>query len=71
MPQALKYAIFILLLFVIGALIAFLIYWLANSFFNAGISKSAMLVNIVADGIIFCAASLIFQRVNNKRSGKK
>ena len=60
----------IAILFVIGAVIAFLIYWLANSVFNAGIGKSAMIVNIVADGIIFCVASLIFQRVNNKRSEK-
>lgn len=71
MHRALKYAILIFSLFVIGAVIAFLIYWLANSVFNAGISKSAIIVNIVTDGIIFCAAALIFQRVNNKRSEKK
>ena len=50
----------------IGAIIAFLIYWTANSVFNAGISKSAMFVNIVADGLIFCIIALIYHHVRHK-----
>ena len=71
MHRFLKRAIIVLLLFIVGAVIAFLIYWLGNSVFNAGMSKSALIVNMVADGIIFCAAALVFQRGSNKRFGGK
>ena len=71
MKQTLKAIFTILCLFLLGAAIAALIYWLGNIVFNAGLSRSAIIVNIITDGIIFCVAALIFQRVREKRENNK
>lgn len=71
MRRTIKIILTTVILFLVGAVFAFLIYWLANNVFNAEISKSAMIVNIVTDGIIFIAAAFIYQGVTNKHSKKK
>lgn len=71
MKHTLKVIIKFIFLFLIGAAVALLIYWLGNSIFNAELSKSAIIVNTITDGIILCVAALIFQRVSDKREKNK
>lgn len=60
MGKNIKFLLMYILLFVLGSVVAFVIYWLGNRYFNAGLSKTTMIVNIVADGAILCVVTFLY-----------
>ncbi len=60
MKKALITFFVIVLMLIIGAIIAFATYWIAITVFHANVSRNGLLVNIIADAVIFCSFPLIY-----------
>lgn len=71
MKKALITFFVIVLMLLIGAIIAFATYWIAITVFHANISRNGLLVNIIADAIIFCLFPLIYLYIKKTNKSKQ
>lgn len=66
MKKALKVFLAILVMLVIGAVVASVIYWTAITVFHATIDRDCLIVNIMTDAIVFCAFPLIYLYIKRR-----
>lgn len=71
MKKSLKVFLAILVMLVIGAVVASVIYWTAITVFHATIDRDSIIVNIMTDAIIFCVFSLIYLYIKRRNIIKK
>lgn len=69
MNKVLKNVSVIVVMLIIGAIIAFVIYWIAITVFHANISRNSFVVNVITDAVIFCSFPYIYLYI--KRTNKK
>lgn len=58
------------LMFIIGAFIALFIYGIAYFVFHKEFSRLNLIVNVLADGIIFCIFSIISAHLKERKNNK-
>lgn len=70
MKSTIKKITTICVLFIIGAVIALIIYGIAHYAFHLDISKTKLIINVITDAFIFCLFSLVFVVLKENHSEK-